>query len=404
MPGGVNAPVPGGAEAPPEAGASASVHAGGSAFDSARSDSVCARPVPSSCRRSDSIDGAPAPDAAFDKFTSALSGALVALPACQRTAALCTVMRPSRSALASSWPVVASTGQRPARWALAFRLPASWASGPGVRNSARTGARRSSDEAFTLTSQASFAPLPAAVSRPCARTLLPATSSRTVDTSRPSAALRNAASPVNGTPASRLSVIEKSASPRTAASQPSRGNPARVAGKFRATVPLAFRRLTALRQAASSRPGHQTLGSKSTSAARAFTDHGAAAAACVATPTIEARPPPARSCRSRTSMRCGFTPASSTSCTARGLPRSATVPARLALTSMGSGPTAVAPGPPPVSASVPFSCMTGARASSWAGCSASSVASRFQRSRVQRPEPVMRPALFCDVPSSAARA
>ena len=51
----------------------------------------------------------------------------------------------------------------------------------------------------------------------------------------------------------------------------------------------------------------------------------------------------------------------------------------------------------------PASCIVAARASSSAGCKAASVAARFQRSRLQRPLPVMLPAACDAVPSSASK-
>jgi hypothetical protein len=95
-------------------------------------------------------------------------------------------------------------------------------------------------------------------------------------------------------------------------------------------------------------------------------------------------------------MRCALRPASIKTRTARAGPRSASWPCRSAFTSTLAAllpDTSI--GPP--------SCIVAARASSSAGCKALSVADTFQRSRLQRPLPVMRPAACDVVPSSASK-
>ena len=252
-----------------------------------RSSALCARPLPLICHCA--VSSTASPNLACVALPCTSTGASALLPACQRVCACCTLALPTRRPVASHWPSVRRSGQRPLTCALALTAPARAAARPGGCINRHNGASRPNSGAARLRVQRSAAaaaaetwPLPEAIARlPVASRLLPAASSFNTACSGLPAALRRAASPLIATPANTLRAMFSVASPCSAASRSLSGSALSNtgAGNSRSRLPLALRRCGPLRQGESCGPDHQGSGSKSTSAVSPFTCHGARSSA-----------------------------------------------------------------------------------------------------------------------------
>src|SRR5207248_1380850 len=130
--------VPAGVVAAAGDGWNVSVHAGGIAFVCALTSSRCDRIDPCTCACTVSMGGVPLNSACENWICDALactsttaSAAPLFASSCQRACARSICVWPTRSALASSRPVVDTAGQRPAIVASPLSVPASAPSPPG---------------------------------------------------------------------------------------------------------------------------------------------------------------------------------------------------------------------------------------------------------------------------------
>ena len=155
------------------------------------------------------------------------------------------------------------------------------------------------------------------------------------------------------------------------------------------------------------RPATRAPDRSRASVARPEACQGAFAAARCSRPASVARAPPRLASAWRTTISLAARRASRRSradCGAFcGRRRSASWPARSARSSTRAASSVAAAKPVPTAASLPSSTVSGARASSAAGRSLSSVRSSCQRSALQRPAPAIRPPARRPAPSSAEK-